>query len=192
MPAPTETQRRLVQPIDNSWVTDLNPIYGTEVPARVQITEIVNRRYLPIFLTAAEALTRVGLGPFSYEIAEQQKHPEEDRPLVKSHVVLNYVGLEDRKVLAGIIHRAKEIYWRMKHKGVSDEDIERKVALATATLAELEPGRIETERDAYEMGMLERHAPRGSSYHENRFFAMHFKAVDYRHRRKLRLREFYS
>jgi hypothetical protein len=191
MPAPTESQQRLILPIKISWLTDVNPVYGTERTPRIQTTEIIERRYLPIFLTAAQELTAVNLGPFNYEVDEQQLHPERGTPLVGSVMAVNYVGIADRRILCGVINSAKQICWNMKNKGMLDEDIDSEIISATKTLSELEPGRIQAEQDSWEAGMLDS-APHTSKYQEDRFWSLHFKVVDYKYRRKRALSRYYS
>jgi hypothetical protein len=192
MSALSERQRELINPFNASWVADVNPIYGTEDPARIHLTEIVDRKYLPFFLTAAKELTKVGLGPFNYEIAERQIHPDyADRPLTESFVALDYTGPEDRRLLSRIISSAKDYYWRMKNNGASDDVIEREVTSFTRDLADLEPGRIQAEMDSFRAGLID-NDPNRSIANENRFFDLHFKVVDYQHLRKDRLSRYHS
>jgi len=74
------------------------------------------------------------LGPFSYEVAERQIHPDyADRPLTESFIALDYSGPEDRRSLAQIISSAKDYYWRLKHEGTPDEEIEKEWSLLQKT-----------------------------------------------------------
>lgn len=169
MSALSERQKSLINPFNTCWVAEVSPLYGTEDPANIHLIEIVNRRYLPFYLTAARELTKVGLGPFNYEIAERQMHPDyADRPLTESFVALDYTGAEDRRSLVQIKESAKEYYWRLKNKGMADDMIELQVVSFTRDLAILEPGRIQASKDSY---FLNTTAPA--------FYGMQVSAVGY-------------
>ena len=100
-------------------------------PKRLGFNSLILKGEFLFNQLVADSLTKAGLGPHSFTVAEE---PRED----SEYVLAAYVGEPDRETLWNLINRAKETKRELERQGISKKKIDEILGQTIRNNVELE------------------------------------------------------